>query len=382
MEKKETKNVWYGQQEKILKRWGEIGSSYRYLHDRSYLIYHRKNMWFALPVIIISTITGTANFAQNTFPESVQPYVPSCIGLFNLVAGLVTTISQFLRVSELLEGHRAASIAYSKFARNISVELSLPIRERSCSGRDFINQCRTDLDRLIEQSPNIPMRVVKQFGDVFGDQDFIKPDILNINAVEIYKDNEEEERKQKEAEDKRKKYDKELADKIREQERQQREQILQQNQATMGDMFERVNSTQKLREDAFLTQLMTHQKKLEENQQVHKIQNTLDSLIQSLHKFDPTKNNETNIGKTEVGENEVGETEVGENEVGETEVGENEVGETEVGENEVGENNNENEVGENNNENEVGENENNQEVIEGVEENEEVVNILNSSDDD
>ena len=359
MEKKNTKevNVWYGQQEKILKRWGEIGSSYRYLHDRSYLIYHRKNMWFALPVIVISTITGTANFAQNTFPESVQPYVPSCIGLFNLVAGLVTTISQFLRVSELLEGHRAASIAYSKFARNISVELSLPIRERSCSGRDFINQCRSDLDRLIEQSPNIPMRVVKQFGDLFGDQDFIKPDILNINAVEIYKDTEEEERKQKEANDKKKKYDQELEERIREQERKQRELILQQNQATMGDMFERVNTTQKQREDAFMNQLMNHQQKIEENQQVHKIQNQLDSLIQSLRTFNPEKNNE------EDGDNIEGGNEDGDNTTDTISGG------NEDGGNEDGGNTTDTISGDN---------------LEGaIEENEDnVLNIINSSDDD
>ena len=71
-------------------------------------------MWFALPVIIISTITGTAN-CTNSFPDAWKEFVPLGIGFFNLSAGLITTVSQFLRVSELL-GHRAASLAYSKFA--------------------------------------------------------------------------------------------------------------------------------------------------------------------------------------------------------------------------------------------------------------------------
>ena len=190
--------IWYKQQELILKKWGEIGSSYRYLHDRAYTVYNNKNMKFALPVILISTITGTANFAQGTFPEGAQPYVPLVIGMLNLGAGLITTIAQFLRVSELLEGHRAASIAYSKFSRNISVELSLPIKERTCGGRDFINTCRAELDRLIEQSPNIPIDLVKEFGAKFGDQAFIKPDILDIRAVEIYESEDEEEKKKKE----------------------------------------------------------------------------------------------------------------------------------------------------------------------------------------
>ena len=184
--------VWHGQQEKILKKWSEIGSSYRFMHDRAYLYYETQNFRFALPVIVISTVTGTANFAQGSFPDSWQTYVPLVIGFFNLTAGLITTISQFLRVSELLEGHRSASIAYSKFSRNISVELSLPVDERSCDGRDFIAGRRIELDRLIEQSPNIPLHIVKLFGKKFAEAEFIKPDILEITGVEVYKDDEKD----------------------------------------------------------------------------------------------------------------------------------------------------------------------------------------------
>jgi hypothetical protein len=186
--------IWHPQQEKILKEWSEIGSSYRYLHDKAFQQYSAQNLRFALPVIIISTITGTANFAQGTFPPAWQSYVPLGIGTLNLAAGLITTIAQFLRVSELLEGHRAASISYSKFSRDISVELSLPVKERQGNGRDFVIKCRNELDRLIEQSPNIPQKIVGNFSKRFLKSAFVKPDILDIRAVEIYVPNEEEER--------------------------------------------------------------------------------------------------------------------------------------------------------------------------------------------
>ena len=221
--------VWHGQQENILKKWSEIGSSYRFMHDRAYLYYEKQNFRFALPVIVISTITGTANFAQGSFPEQYQSYVPLFAGFLNLSAGLITTIAQFLRVSELLEGHRAASIAYSKFSRNISVELSLPVDERSCDGREFIANRRIELDRLIEQSPNIPLQIVKLFGNKFKDAEFIKPDILEITGVEVYKDSnkEKEEKARKELELKEKElklikdkkdYEEKLVAKIRKEE--------------------------------------------------------------------------------------------------------------------------------------------------------------------
>jgi hypothetical protein len=196
-EEKNQEKTWHTQQEAILKRWSEIGSSYRFMHDRAFTKYSRQNFRFALPVIIISTITGTANFAQGSFPEAWRDFVPLFIGFLNLSAGLITTIAQFLRVSELLEGHRAASIAYSKFSRNISVELSLPHEDRSTGGTEFVNTCRNELDRLIEQSPNIPIEIINEFGAKFKDTTFMKPEILNITDVQVYRDDRREKAKRK-----------------------------------------------------------------------------------------------------------------------------------------------------------------------------------------
>ena len=195
---------WHKQQELILKRWSEIGSSYRYLHDKAFHKFNSQNLWFALPVIVISTITGTANFAQGSFPDAWKTYVPLGIGFLNLSAGLITTVSQFLRVSELLEGHRAASLAYSKFSRNISVELSLPVKERTANGSEFLQSCRAELDRLVEQSPNIPEKIVNGFmkrfpepgldasGNPTNGYTFFRPEILDIKPITIYRDKEEE----------------------------------------------------------------------------------------------------------------------------------------------------------------------------------------------
>jgi len=189
---------WHPQQEKILKNWSEVGSSYRYLHDKSFNKYERCNMCFSLPVIILSTLTGVANFAQSSFPVDARPTVSVVVGSLNIIAGLITTIAQFLKVAEKMEGHRAAGVAYSKFSRNISVELSLPVKERLVDGTEFLSVQRGEMDRLIEQSPNIPEDIVKLFDKTFikrdkkgnklnDDNAFYKPEILDIRPVEIYK---------------------------------------------------------------------------------------------------------------------------------------------------------------------------------------------------
>jgi len=226
------KLYWHKQQEIVLKKWAETASSYRYLHDRSFQKYTSQNMWFAIPVIILSTITGTANFAQASFPDSAKEIAPAIIGSLNLAAGLITTIAQFLRVSELLEGHRVASVAYGKFSRNITVELSLPIEERTIGGTEFLNNCRSELDKLIEQSPNIPMNILKKFEKKFKDKEFMRPDILEISSVEIYVPDEEEQRKERE--------------KIFKEEQEKRKKIIEEEKSTI----EKVMSEAALRKQA------------------------------------------------------------------------------------------------------------------------------------
>ena len=71
----------------------------------SFLMYRKLSLRFNLPVIILSTLTGTANFAQSTLPVSIQPMAPSIIGGLNLIAGLIATISTFLKIQELMENH-------------------------------------------------------------------------------------------------------------------------------------------------------------------------------------------------------------------------------------------------------------------------------------
>ena len=69
-EEKKLPKIWHPQQEKILKSWGEAAACYRYMHYQAYCSYKNQSMKFTIPLIIVSTITGTANFAQETFPPT------------------------------------------------------------------------------------------------------------------------------------------------------------------------------------------------------------------------------------------------------------------------------------------------------------------------
>jgi len=116
---KENREYWKAEEEKIIKEWSDKALCYQWLHSRCREIYQIKNAWFTIPVIIISTLTGTANFAQDRFPEDMKEYFVMGIGSLSIIAGIITTIYQFLQVSELNEGYRAAAIAWNKLHNNL-----------------------------------------------------------------------------------------------------------------------------------------------------------------------------------------------------------------------------------------------------------------------
>ena len=181
------KKSWNDQHENILRQWGEASACYRFMNHRAYLMYKTLSMRFTLPVIVLSTVTGTANFAQTSFPEGIRGIVPSVIGGMNLVAGLIATIMQFLKINELMENHRTAALSYGLLSRNIRLMLALPREERKKDGLKFVEECKSEYDRLIEQSPPVPINIIKDFEASYPDEetDFIKPEILDVRPIQV-----------------------------------------------------------------------------------------------------------------------------------------------------------------------------------------------------
>jgi hypothetical protein len=190
---------WTREQEELLASWSERASGYRWLHSRSEKLYRCRNYTFTIPVIILSTLTGTANFAMDSFvPEENKQLAMACVGGVNIFAGVLSTLQNFLRYAELMESHRVAEVSWSKLSRDIAVELTLEPTMRK-PAFDFLNVCRAEYDRLIEQSPSIDDDIIKRYKNEFNklSPDFSHPHVCNgLHKCRIFESSAEEKKAQ------------------------------------------------------------------------------------------------------------------------------------------------------------------------------------------
>ena len=194
--KKHKREYWKEEEEVIIQQWADKAQCYQWMHARCREIYQTKNAWYTIPVIIISTITGTANFAQDRFNDKVKDYVVMGIGSMSIIAGIITTIYQFLKISEMNEGHRAASISWGKFYNNLkTIGLRHPLDR--LSPNETIKIYQDEYDRLLEISPSILPKVLKNFNNQFKkNKELIKPSIGNtLDPTPVFKMNDDERQK-------------------------------------------------------------------------------------------------------------------------------------------------------------------------------------------
>ena len=177
--KKRFNNGWTKELENLIADWSDRAQCYRWMHDKTSRAYASYNQYMMIPVIILSTLTGTANFGMDSFfnDPNTKKLATLGVGGVSILTGIISTLANFLRYAQGSEAHAGAAISWAKFSRLISIELALHPNERM-EAFAFLKMFRIELDRLIEQSPPIPEEIVRKFKVEFRSYTDIKrPDI-------------------------------------------------------------------------------------------------------------------------------------------------------------------------------------------------------------
>lgn len=186
----ENQVLWTKEQEELLKDWCDIANCFRWMHEQSSFKYKLINNQIALPVIVLSTLTGTANFGMSSLvPQSSQKIASAIVGGINIFCGVLTTIQTYFKYAENAETHATASKEWSKLQRIIGIELAIERAKRK-RPNEFLKYCIEEYNKLKETSPVIPSDIAHQFRVRFKRIHTVyKPDVYeHLGATLTYTD--------------------------------------------------------------------------------------------------------------------------------------------------------------------------------------------------
>lgn len=169
-------------QEQLIKKIGEQAECYSILHRESHSYYGWLNHFTAIPVIVLSTVAGSGSFIFGG-----ERTASLGIGAISIIVGILQTLASYFRHAQLSETHRVCAIAYHRMFMNISAELSLPHEERQDTIL-LMSGLRSEIERLAEISPAIPVSIISQFKDKYKQYaDVSRPTVCNgLEIINVY----------------------------------------------------------------------------------------------------------------------------------------------------------------------------------------------------
>jgi len=184
-----TKVEWSSQLEDILAQEGERCRGLAWLHTRAEIMTSKFNTYFQVPVIVLSTLAGTASVGSSALFGSENAQTSSiAVGLVSIAVGIMNTLAGFFAYAKRSESHRIAHLNYSKMSSKISIELSLPRDERT-PAEVLLSHVRETMERMAETTPNCPREIIDEFNKKFkGITDVALPvEVNGLHKIQVYR---------------------------------------------------------------------------------------------------------------------------------------------------------------------------------------------------
>ena len=182
--------TWDDAIEKILSEMGDEAQINAYLHKKAQEYFTIKNIKFQLPIIVLSALSGTGNFISANFPDYSE-YIILGVGGVSIFTSIISSVAQFLQVSQLSENHRMSYLSWEKFHSTIKFQLNKRRIARD-NIKDFVSLIIPEYQRLKEISADIPTHILESIKNNKKKlKDMQVPYMLNgFHPVKPYKEEE------------------------------------------------------------------------------------------------------------------------------------------------------------------------------------------------
>ena len=170
---------WNEAVEDMIGQEGERCGGLAWLYTEAERYFSKMNTYVALPVIILSTLTGFISGSSQVIFNN--PSTASIgIGGVSLFTGVLSTIGSYFSWAKKTEACRISALQYRKLQKHITTEMTLPKSER-IHANTMLKMIRESVERLLETSPTIPPHIIKQYNGLFKKkhQDVTHPEMTD-----------------------------------------------------------------------------------------------------------------------------------------------------------------------------------------------------------
>lgn len=151
--------VWHAEEERYLKQLmsscESLAQRFKTEHDRVKTLQSR----LRIPVIVLSTLAGTASFGSGTFPGSMQMAVGIGVGLVNLAIAIGNAVEAYLKWGDQISACIKASLDLQKLKEKIYLELQLPVDERETDGITMARNSYVEYESIMSAVPAVLRKV-------------------------------------------------------------------------------------------------------------------------------------------------------------------------------------------------------------------------------
>jgi len=153
-------------------------------HKKNYIYYKGQLKFYKIPILIISGF-------NSVFSVGLQPFLPQqTISVLNcllaLICGIIGSIELFLQIADNMERELVASKDFYLLAVDCFKMLALERRNRTISGKDFLDEKYSDYTKLIQTSNLVHRKVVdKMTGEERSALKDVIPDATSSESLSL-----------------------------------------------------------------------------------------------------------------------------------------------------------------------------------------------------
>jgi hypothetical protein len=140
-----------------LEKWKSRAKFIQDSHYQAAAILKRWHWWTGLPLVVVSTISGSNILLDGDYSLSVEAIMKVVAGLAGLLVAILAAVQTFMGFDKRSNLHYTAGVKYGVFKRKIEILATKSPKDEDIT--KFLTEMEDKWNSLTEESPPIPLRV-------------------------------------------------------------------------------------------------------------------------------------------------------------------------------------------------------------------------------